>query len=48
MSKKEKVVKKVKEIPQVQIQTGNIEILKVKLLSDISTNLKRIADALEK
>jgi len=44
----EEIKKEVQEEPKVQIQLGNTEILKVKLLSDINVQLKRIADALEK
>lgn len=32
---------------QFEIQTGNIEVLQLKLLNDISNNLTRIANALE-
>ena len=34
--------------PKVGIVPGNVEVLKVKLLGDISMYLKRIAEALEK
>jgi len=37
----------VQEPTKVDINTGNVEILKVKLLNEISNQLKRIADALE-
>lgn len=32
---------------KVEINVGNTEILKIKLLSDIAQQLKRIADSLE-
>lgn len=32
---------------QVEINTGNVEVLKLKLLADIAAQLKRIADKLE-
>ena len=46
MVKKAQEVKK--EFETMQVQMGNTEFLKVKLLSDISMYLKRIAEALEK
>jgi len=48
MSKKKIVKEEKKENNQIQIQTGNVEILKIKILAEIKQELTRIANALEK